>query len=425
MDDAISKACGSIPRRCARRTTAEQGGFVLYDLSVAAISLAGVSKTFGDGTLAVADLDLDIADGELLVVVGPSGCGKSTVLRIVAGLESPTEGEVTIGGRVVTDASPGDRDLAIVFQDYALYPHLSAYQNLAFALKSRRMGRKAIDKRVREVAALLSIEPLLHRKPRALSGGERQRVAMGRAIVRSPSAFLMDEPLSNLDAKLRVQLRSEIRRLHRELGETFLFVTHDQTEALTIGDRVAVLRRGRLQQLDDPQSLYDSPANLFVAGFIGTPPMNLLLATVEADGTQRIARAGPWRFAVPAGVPIGRVVVGIRPEHLGAPEFVTGFGEAATAEVLVAEAETLGGVSLLHFAVDAQPVSVRDDDGLDAPFTLGSPPATVIAAVDARTQALPESRLTLAVDKSRVRFFDADTGEALRLNGAPSERPPA
>ena len=390
---------------------------------MAAIGLAGVSKTFRDGTRAVADLDLDIADGELLVVVGPSGCGKSTVLRIVAGLESPSEGEVTIGGRVVTDDSPGERDLAIVFQDYALYPHLSAYQNLAFALKSRRMGRKAIDERVREVAALLSIEPLLHRKPSALSGGERQRVAMGRAMVRRPSAFLMDEPLSNLDAKLRVQLRSEIRHLHRELGRTFLFVTHDQTEALTIGDRVAVLRRGRLQQLDNPQRLYDFPANIFVAGFIGTPPMNLLLATVEADGATRVARAGPWAVPVPAGVSSGKVIVGIRPEHLGVPRYVTGFGQAATAEVLVPEVETLGGLSLLHLMVDAEPISVRDDDGSDAPFAAGTSPATVLAAVDARAHILPGSALTIAVDSSRVRFFDPATGDALGLNADQSARP--
>lgn len=223
------------------------------------------------------------------------------MLRIVAGLETPTQGEVTIGGRVVTQAGPCERDLANVFQDYALYPHMSAYQNLAFALKATRMKCKAIDHRVREVAGLLGIESLLHRRPRALSGGERQRVVMGRAIVRRPAAFLMDEPLSNLDAKLRGQLRSEIRRLHRELGATFVYVTHDQTEALTIGDRVAVLRRGVLQQLDDPQRLYDRPANLFVAGFIGTPPMNLLLATVDADGVLPMARVGPWVFPRPPG----------------------------------------------------------------------------------------------------------------------------
>ncbi len=239
---------------------------------------------------------------------------------------------------------------------------------------------------------------------------------MGRAIVRQPSAFLMDEPLSNLDAKLRVQLRSGIRRLHRELGATFLYVTHDQTEALTIGDRVAVLRRGRLQQLDTPQQLYDFPVNLFVAGFIGTPPMNLLLASVEDDDGQRIVRAGAWTIPVPAEVPTGRIVVGIRPEHLEVPQFAAAFDRAATAEMVVDEAETLGGISLLHFPVDAQPVSVRDDDGSDAPFTFGAAPATVIASVDARTQASPGSRLTIAVDSARVRLFDADTGKALPLN---------
>ncbi len=381
---------------------------------MAAIRLAGVSKSFADGTLAVADLDLDIGDGELLAVLGPSGCGKSTVLRIVAGLERPTRGEVSIDGRVVTEVGPGDRDLAIVFQDYALYPHLSAYQNLAFALKARRMPRKARDQRVREVARLLGIESLLHRRPRALSGGERQRVAMGRAIVREPSAFLMDEPLSNLDAKLRIQLRSEIRRLHRELGATFLYVTHDQTEALTIGDRVAVLRRGRLQQLDDPQRLYDFPVNVFVAGFIGTPPMNLLLADVmDADGGRRIAQAGPWAVPVPDCVNAGRVIVGIRPEHLGAPGFVAGFAQPVHADVDVAEVETLGGIALLHFAVQAPPVEVVDDDTSGTPFRLGAAPTTVIAAADARSGMRPATRTAIVLDASRVRFYHAATGVAV------------
>jgi len=380
---------------------------------VAAISLTGVSKTFADGTQALADLDLEVGDGELLAVVGPSGCGKSTLLRIVAGLERPTAGEVSIDDRVVTHAAPGDRDLAIVFQDYALYPHLSAYQNLAFALKSRRMKRTAVDRRVREVAAVLGIESVLHRKPMALSGGERQRVAMGRAIVRHPSAFLMDEPLSNLDAKLRVELRSEIRRLHRELGATFLYVTHDQFEALTIGDRVAVLRRGRLQQLDAPQQLYDFPANVFVAAFIGSPPMNLLLATVVDHGNGRLAQAGPWQIPVPAVITADRIVVGIRPEHLATPAYVTGFTRVATSEVLVHESETLGGILLLHFEVDARRVSVRDDDGSETALSFASGPVTMTAAVDARTAAVPGSQLSLAVDSARVRFFDADTGEAV------------
>jgi len=383
---------------------------------VASIGLTGVSKKFADGTVAVAGLDLDVADGELLAVLGPSGCGKSTVLRIVAGLETPSEGRVSIGGRDVTEEGPGDRDLAIVFQDYALYPHLSAYQNLAFALKAKRMGRKAIDRRVREVAGVLGIDALLHRRPRALSGGERQRVAMGRAMVRHPCAFLMDEPLSNLDAKLRVQLRSEIRRLHRELGATFLYVTHDQTEALTIGDRVAVLRRGRLQQLDEPQHLYDFPSNVFVAGFIGTPPMNLLLATVATDGQQRVARAGPWTIPVPRGVTGEHVVVGIRPEHLEVPGPATSSDRSATAEVTVVEAETLGAVRLLYLPVDARPVTVLDDEGSggpEPPFKVGVAPATLIAATDSRAHTGPGSVLAVALDVSRVRFFDADTGAAI------------
>ena len=385
---------------------------------MAAISLVGVSKEFADGTVAVAELDLEIGDGELLAVVGPSGCGKSTVLRMVAGLEEPTHGEVWIDGQDVTRTAPGDRDLAIVFQDYALYPHLSAYQNLAFALKAKRMGRKAIDLRVREVAALLGIESLLSRRPGALSGGERQRVAMGRAVVRHPSAFLMDEPLSNLDAKLRVQLRTEIRRLHQELGATFLFVTHDQTEALTIGDRVAVLRRGRLQQLETPQRLYAAPANVFVAAFIGTPPMNLLLARVESDGEQSVARVGPWSIELPHQVPGGQVVVGIRPEHFGVPPYVSGSEHDLTVEVTVAEVEMLGAVSLIRFAIDAQAALVHDNDGSGVPFTLGAAPATVIAAVDARIEARPGSRLSVVLDSSRARFFDADTGAAIESSAA-------
>lgn len=380
---------------------------------MSAISLLGVSKEFADGTVAVNDLDLEIGDGELLAVVGPSGCGKSTVLRMVAGLEEPTHGEVWIGGRDVTGTPPGERDLAIVFQDYALYPHLSAYQNLAFALKAKRMGRKAIDLRVREVAALLGIEALLHRRPGALSGGERQRVAMGRAVVRHPSAFLMDEPLSNLDAKLRVQLRTEIRRLHKELGATFLFVTHDQTEALTIGDRVAVLRRGRLQQLDTPQRLYSAPANVFVAAFIGTPPMNLLAARVESGDERSVARVGPWSIELPHRVPAGEVVVGIRPEHFGVPPYVSGSEHDLTVEVTVSEVEMLGAVSLVRFAIDAETVLVHDDDRSAAPFTLGAAPASVVAAVDARVEASPGSRLGIVLDSSRARLFDAESGVAL------------
>ncbi len=379
---------------------------------MAAISLTGVSKTFTDGTVAIAGLTLEIGDGELLAVLGPSGCGKSTVLRIVAGLEVPTEGQVAIGDQVVTEVAPGARDLAIVFQDYALYPHLTVFDNMAFPLKAKRMKRRAIDQRVREVAALLGIEALLHRRPRALSGGERQRVAMGRAIVRSPSAFLMDEPLSNLDAKLRVQLRSEIRTLHRELGATFLYVTHDQTEALTIGDRVAVMRRGRLQQVDDPQQVYDFPANLFVAGFIGTPPMNLLLAPVEQEKGHQVARVGNWRFPLPEGVQASEIVVGIRPEHLGVPGFLHGYESSSAQEVTVLETETLGSVSLLHFPIEVRPVLLRDDASSSS-FVVGDSPTVVIAAADAQARIAAGSRVAIAADVSRARFFDAQTGAAV------------
>src|SRR6187455_3843887 len=251
---------------------------------MAEIAYDGVSKIYDDGTHAVEEFDLEIADGEFMVLVGPSGCGKTTALRMLAGLQEISEGEIRIADRVVNDLTPRERDIAMVFQSYALYPHLSVYDNIAFSLKLHKVPKAEIDKRVQEAARILDLEPFLKRKPKALSGGQRQRVAMGRAIVRQPSAFLMDEPLSNLDAKLRVQMRAEISTLQRQIGVTTLYVTHDQVEAMTIGDSVAVMRRSELQQLADPQTVYDRPANLFVAGFIGSPPMNMVQAGVEASG---------------------------------------------------------------------------------------------------------------------------------------------
>src|SRR5215204_2622934 len=259
---------------------------------MAGVTFDDVAKVYPDGTRAVNDLDLEIEDGEFMVLVGPSGCGKSTALRMVAGLEDISEGVLRIGDRVVNHVPPRDRDIAMVFQSYALYPHLSVYDNIAFGLKLKKLPKAEIDTRVKEAARTLGLEEYLGRKPRALSGGQRQRVAMGRAIVREPQAFLMDEPLSNLDAKLRVQMRAEIRRIQTNLGVTTIFVTHDQTEAMTMGDRVAVMKKGHLQQVDTPQSLYDRPTNLFVGGFIGSPAMNMVEATLERQDGDLIARFG-------------------------------------------------------------------------------------------------------------------------------------
>src|SRR5881275_3032082 len=259
---------------------------------MAEITFDNVSKTYGDGFLAVSGLNLDVQDGEFVVFVGPSGCGKTTALRMLAGLEEISGGEIRIGERVVNDLTPKERDIAMVFQSYALYPHMTVEQNLAFGLKLRKMPKQEVSERVRRAANILQIEEFLNRKPRALSGGQRQRVAMGRAIVREPQAFLMDEPLSNLDAKLRVQMRAEVSRLQRDLGTTTIYVTHDQIEAMTMGDRVAVMRRGELEQVADPQTLYDRPVNLFVGGFIGSPAMNMIEATIEQSNGDPQAKVG-------------------------------------------------------------------------------------------------------------------------------------
>jgi multiple sugar transport system ATP-binding protein len=293
---------------------------------MAEVSLDDVSKVYPDGTRAVDQMNLEIADGEFMVLVGPSGCGKTTALRMVAGLEEISEGTVRIGDRIVNDLTPRERDIAMVFQSYALYPHLSVYDNIAFSLRLHKVPKAEIDKRVRDAARILDLEPFLKRKPKALSGGQRQRVAMGRAIVRQPSAFLMDEPLSNLDAKLRVQMRAEISELQRNLGVTTIYVTHDQVEAMTMGDRVAVMRKGELQQAAEPQELYDHPVNLFVAGFIGSPAMNMLEAKLQRDdgtmkvvtGSQEIALGQETLTQRPAlrGYEGREIVLGIRPEDL-------------------------------------------------------------------------------------------------------------
>ena len=347
---------------------------------MATIVLDGITKRFPDGTTAVRSLDLSIADGELMVLVGPSGCGKTTALRMVAGLEEVTEGTILIGGRPVNDMEPRDRDIAMVFQSYALYPHLTVRQNMAFSLKYRRGSSKdEIKRRVDEAARILELEPLLERKPRQLSGGQRQRVAMGRAIVRQPQAFLMDEPLSNLDAKLRVQMRAEIARLQRSLGVTTIYVTHDQTEAMTLGSRVAVIRHGELQQVAPPQELYLRPANLFVASFIGSPAMNLIEASVErGDGGPQVC-FGPHRLAIGEKAVrehpalerhLGRkVVLGIRPEHLEDASLARDAAPGSVIEVTVELREELGSEVDLHCAVGVAPLhpaGLGGDDDAEA-----------------------------------------------------------
>jgi multiple sugar transport system ATP-binding protein len=377
---------------------------------MAAIAFERVSKVFPDGTRAVDDLDLEVADGGFTVLVGPSGSGKSTALRMVAGLEEATSGTIRIADRVVNDIAPKDRDIAMVFQSYALYPHMSVEDNLGFALKMQGVPRKS---RVASVARRLGIGELLARRPRQLSGGQRQRVALGRAIVREPQAFLMDEPLSNLDAKLRVEMRAYIARLHQELGTTTLYVTHDQTEAMTMGDRVAVMRDGRLEQVDAPQALYDHPANLFVAAFIGSPAMNLLRGRLELVDGRVQAVLGSQRLVLPDEVLDARpvlggwvdeeVVIGIRPETL--------FLADGPFDLEVVLVEALGSDLLVHLRTEAPRVTVADafdgeeEAGLEARLTARLPPHVDVRAGE---------RLRLGVDMKRLHVFDPETGLALR-----------
>jgi multiple sugar transport system ATP-binding protein len=406
---------------------------------VAAISLRGLTKVFATGVRAVDGLDLEVDDGEFVVLVGPSGCGKTTVLRMVAGLELITSGTVSFAGRVVNDVSPRHRDVAMVFQNYALYPHLSVYENIGFALSNQKVPRSELDRRVRAAAEILELTELLGRKPRQLSGGQRQRVAMGRAIVRSPAVFLMDEPLSNLDAKLRVQMRSEVLRVQRAMGAATLYVTHDQTEAMTMGDRVAVLQGGVLQQYDAPRALYDHPANVFVATFIGSPAMNLYQAGLEASGPAGPAGpggspAGPagspavvlgsQRVALPAQVAAGlaayqgrKIIVGIRPEDLSLPESSASSASSAssgspTVSRLVADArvvEVLGSEQHVYFSVDATPAGGESaQEGL-----LAASAPNGVARLDPRAAVRAGTRVTFAVDAARLHFFDPDTGKAI------------
>jgi multiple sugar transport system ATP-binding protein len=397
---------------------------------VAEIGLDEVSKIYGDGTQAISDLSLDITDGEFMVFVGPSGCGKTTALRMVAGLEDISRGTVRIGDRVVNDMPPKERDIAMVFQNYALYPHMTVYDNMAFALKLRRVDRSEVDRRVREAAEILGLGGLLDKRPRHLSGGQRQRVAMGRAIVREPQAFLMDEPLSNLDAKLRVQTRAEVARIQRELRVTTIYVTHDQTEAMTLGERVAVIRKGKLQQVAPPQTLYNQPANLFVAGFIGSPAMNMVEAELARSDGGYSAQFGETRLAVDDEAIRARpalkryenrkVIVGIRPENLEDATLVSDAPADRRIAIPVDLVEALGSEVLVHFTVKAPPVLTEDtkelaaDVGTDALINLEDrakeATSVFVARLSPATGAREKERIELFVDTARFHFFDPETG---------------
>jgi multiple sugar transport system ATP-binding protein len=390
---------------------------------VAGIVLEGVSKAFAGGVVAVDDISLEIGSGEFLVLVGPSGCGKSTLLRMIAGLEDVTDGTISIGGRDVTDLPPRSRDIAMVFQSYALYPHMSVRENLGYGLRVRKTPKAEVGRRVEQVAELLGLAELLDRRPAALSGGQRQRVAMGRAIVREPEAFLMDEPLSNLDAKLRVSMRASLASLHTRLGTTTIYVTHDQVEAMTLGQRVAVMRDGKIQQVDTPQALYARPQNLFVAAFIGSPAMNLVEADV-ADGFVEFAG-----FRLPTATDTlraqGHAIVGIRPEAFQDAAFAD--PALPQVDVVVDVVEELGPETHVLFPVAAAPVDVsgaRADDEADEALLAGG--GTVFTArVDPATRARPGADLRLAVDPSRFHFFDPVTGARLDSRAATPSLAPA
>jgi multiple sugar transport system ATP-binding protein len=396
---------------------------------MAEIAYEHVSKIYPDGTQAVHDLELEIRDAELMVLVGPSGCGKTTALRMLAGLEEISEGEIRIGDRIVNDLTPRDRDIAMVFQSYALYPHMTVADNLAFGLKLRKLPKKEVKERVQRAARILQIEEFLKRKPRALSGGQRQRVAMGRAIVREPQAFLMDEPLSNLDAKLRVQMRAEIHQLQRRLGVTTIYVTHDQVEAMTMGDRVAVMNAGHLQQVDTPQVLYDQPVNEFVAGFIGSPSINLVESELVSSNGHLEVSLGEHTLAVDdqlarnrsaLGEYVGKkIILGIRPEDFEdtavEPDAPAGRRIKVTADLT----EPLGSEVLVHFGTEATAVvssAAAADAGEDAEVRLGEDEdlsTRLIARVSPKSRVALGQQVELAVDTSRLYFFDPETRAAI------------
>jgi multiple sugar transport system ATP-binding protein len=393
---------------------------------MAEVTFDNVSKIYPDGTRAVDAMSLGITDGEFMVLVGPSGCGKTTALRMVAGLEEISEGTLKIGEKVVNNVAPRNRDIAMVFQSYALYPHLTVFDNIAFGLRLRKTPKSEINTRVREAARVLDLEPFLDRKPRALSGGQRQRVAMGRAIVRQPQAFLMDEPLSNLDAKLRVQMRAEISQLQHRLGTTTLYVTHDQVEAMTMGDRVAVMRKGELQQVASPQELYDEPVNLFVGGFIGSPAMNLLEGTLERAngglgikiGSQTVTLEDQVLQARPALKDlVGRsLIIGIRPEHLEDAALATDVPPERRLKGEVALTEALGAEIVVHVQSDATPAYTEDvkelarDAGAADPVASADGGAVLVGRFGARSKLRPGQQAEVAVDTTGLHFFDPDSG---------------
>ncbi len=364
---------------------------------MAGLSLRNINKVYPNGFEAVKDFNLEISDQEFIIFVGPSGCGKSTTLRMIAGLEDISSGELRIGERLVNDVEPKDRDIAMVFQNYALYPHMTVYENMAFGLKLRKVPKDEIDKMVKEAAKILDLTPLLDRKPKALSGGQRQRVAMGRAIVRNPKVFLMDEPLSNLDAKLRVQMRIEIAKLHQRLGTTIIYVTHDQTEAMTLGTRIVVMKDGVIQQVDTPQNLYDRPQNLFVAGFMGSPQMNFLDAIVEVSGETAYLNVAGHSIPLPpqkskklieGGYDGKSVTFGIRPEDVYDSEMYVETSPMSVFESTIKVYELLGAEVFLYFDLEMFPMTAR---------------------VDSRTQARPGDTIKFALDVEKIHVFDKET----------------
>jgi multiple sugar transport system ATP-binding protein len=399
---------------------------------MASVTFEHVTKVFDDRVRAVSDLSLEIRDGEFMVLVGPSGCGKTTALRMVAGLEDVSEGEIRIGDTVVNDVDPRWRDVAMVFQNYALYPHMTVFDNISFGLKARQVSKREIRQRVEEIGRVLGLRDLLDRKPRQLSGGQRQRVAMGRAIVRDPSVFLMDEPLSNLDARLRVQMRAEVARIQHELGATTIYVTHDQVEAMTMGDRIAVMRSGSLQQTGEPEDVYRRPVNLFVASFIGSPPMNLVQARLDSRNCELVALVGAQELVVPAEVAgersalahyAGRAIgLGIRPEHVREPGLS---GEAPSSRLRgqVKATEALGSEVLVHLAVAAEPVVTEEVREVAVDVDAAALEQLESEALERRTLVIGRfetserlragEEMEVAIDSRKLHFFDLETGLAI------------
>ena len=389
-----------------------------------AIDIKSAGKIYPNGTRALENVNITINDGEFVVLVGPSGCGKTTLLRMVAGLEDITEGEILIGKKTVNEVAPKDRDIAMVFQNYALYPHMSVYDNMAFSLKLRKLPKDEIDQKVKEAAKTLEISELLDRKPKALSGGQRQRVAMGRAIVRNPQAFLMDEPLSNLDAKLRVQMRAELGQLHTQLQTTTLYVTHDQVEAMTMGDRVAVIRKGALQQIDTPREIYSNPKNIFVAGFIGSPSMNFVYANIKSKkgsielsfGDDKIAYNGPNLDKLKE-FESTEIIMGIRPEAFEDSNYANKAEFSESMKVTVSLLEQLGSDSYIHFYKDIKPVQtdaieeILADEGEDL-SVLGDN-TKFIARVNPNSSVVEGEKIELKVDPSKLHFFEPENGNVI------------